>query len=67
MNAVLFAASNNSVDLVEYLIELGVDPNETDKVLLVMLFLYSSRVEMLFTLLANTVVMRLCNIFCIRS
>lgn len=38
MNAVLFAASNNFVDLVEYLIELGVDPNETDKVLLVILF-----------------------------
>ena len=67
MNAVLFAASNNFVDLVEYLIELGVDPNETDKVLLVILFLYSSRVEMPFTLLANMVVMRLCNIFCTRS
>ena len=67
MNAVLFAASNNFVDLVEYLIELGVDPNETDKVLLVILFLYSRRVEMLFTLLANMVVMILCNIFCTRS
>ena len=67
MNAVLFAASNNFVDLIEYLIELGVDPNETDKVLLEIVFLHSSRVEMLFTSLANMVVMRLSNIFCIRS
>lgn len=67
MNAVLFAASNNFVDLVEYLIEIGVDPNEADKVFTVSLYFSCSLAETLFILLVNMVVMRLFNIFCIIS